>query len=191
MTRPTLPTGLPATTPAGHPATTPAGPPATIPAARRGSATDVLAALVRGIAARPALWRPAVRFDTHERYWTRLDAPAGIDVWLLTWTRTQGTDLHDHGGSAAAFTVVEGTLTEVRPDTGGALTSTALRAVPGGALRTVEPDVVHDVRNDHDEPAVSIHAYAPRLERMSFYAVVDGRLERVRTVTTAEPEVEA
>ena len=176
-----LPT-RPATTPAPRPAPTP-------PASRGGSGTDVLAALVRGIAARPQLWRPAVRFDAADRYWTRLDAPAGIDVWLLTWLRTQGTDLHDHGGSAAAFTVVEGTLTEVRSTAGGALTAVDLRAVPGGALRTVEPDVVHDVRNEHDAPAVSIHAYAPRLEAMSFYAVVDGRLERVRTVRTDEPEV--
>ncbi|GAA4973070.1 cysteine dioxygenase family protein [Kineococcus glutinatus] len=169
--------------------TQPLSPPVPAAALPASEATRTLAALVRGIAARPQLWRPAVRFGAAERWWTRLDAPAGVDVWLLTWLRSQGTDLHDHGGSAAAFTVVAGTLTESRATRDGALHAVPL--TPAGGARTVEPDVVHDVRNDHDEPAVSIHAYAPRLQRMSFYAVTGTGLTRVRTVRTDEPEVDA
>ena len=76
---------------------------------------DELSALTRSLAAQPDLWQPLVRFQESGRWWTRLDAPPGVDVWLLTWLPSQGTELHDHGGSAAAFTIVAGTLTEVRP----------------------------------------------------------------------------
>ena len=76
---------------------------------------DELSALTRSLAAQPDLWRPLVQFQESGRWWTRLDAPPGVDVWLLTWLPSQGTELHDHGASAAAFTIVAGTLTEVRP----------------------------------------------------------------------------
>ena len=33
-------------------------------------------------------------------------------MWLLSWLPDQGTPLHDHGTSAGAFAVVDGTLTE-------------------------------------------------------------------------------
>jgi Cysteine dioxygenase type I len=129
--------------------------------------------LVLCIAAQPWLWRPAVRFGIADCYRTRLAAPEGVDVWLLTWLPSQSTDLHDHGSSSAAFAVVEGALTEVRADPVRGLSSVTLSA-PG--VRLVEPGVVHDVRNDLLKPAVSIHAYFPRLERMTFYDVVGERL---------------
>lgn len=144
----------------------------------------VLAALVRDVAARPERWHPQVRFQTEQRWWTRLDGPPGIDVWLLSWLATQGTELHDHGAAAAAFTVVRGALTEVRAATPGLTT----RTVRAGQVQTVAAGVVHDVVNRDAEPAVSIHAYAPRLSRMTYYRWVDTRLEPVSTVTTTEPE---
>ncbi len=146
--------------------------------------TGELAALVRDIAARTELWVPKVRF-TESRYWTRLPAPGGIDVWLLTWLPEQGTELHDHGDSAAAFTVVGGTLTELRSDYHGDLSAVELRT---DAVRTVEPGVIHDVHNNHTGPAVSIHAYGPRLNRMTYYRLADGALTPVRTVVGDEPE---
>ncbi|MFG3697192.1 hypothetical protein ACGF5C_04615 [Micromonospora sp. NPDC047620] len=42
----------------------------------------------------------------------RLDQTADREVWALSWLPGQGTDLHDHGGSGAAFLVVAGALTE-------------------------------------------------------------------------------
>jgi mannose-6-phosphate isomerase-like protein (cupin superfamily) len=147
--------------------------------------TPELSLLVRRIASNPRLWKSAVRFGTAERYWTRLAAPDGVDVWLLTWLPSQGTDLHDHGSSAAAFAVVEGTLTEVRADPVLGTWSTAVRAP---AVRVVEPGVVHDVRNDHGAPAVSIHAYSPKLTRMTYYDLQEGRLVARREVLGNEPE---
>ncbi|MGZ4552852.1 MAG: cysteine dioxygenase [Mycobacteriaceae bacterium] len=147
-----------------------------------------LSALVRGIAARPQLWRPEVRFSTRERLWTRLEAPEDVDIWLLTWTRTQSTDLHSHGQASAALTVVQGTLTEVRPDGRGSLQADRLSA---GGLRTVAPGAIHDVRNEFDEPAVSIHAYSPRLTAMTFYRLDHGTPVVDHSVLTDEPEIEA
>ncbi len=148
--------------------------------------THELSLVVRRIAGDPPRWRPAVRFGTAVRYWTRLDGPDGVDVWLLTWLPSQGTDLHDHGDSAAAFAVVQGTLTEVRADPAIGTWSTAVSAP---AVRVVEPGVVHDVRNDHRAPAVSIHAYSPRLSRMTYYDLQDGMLVARHEVLSDEPEV--
>jgi mannose-6-phosphate isomerase-like protein (cupin superfamily) len=141
--------------------------------------------LVRAVGDDVGLWRPVVRFGLAERYWRRLDVHPDVDVWLLTWLRAQSTDLHDHGESSAAFVVLEGALTEVRADRETGLSATTLTAP---RARLVEAGVVHDVRNDEDTPAVSIHAYYPRLAGMTFYDFVDGRLVSNRHVPTDEPE---
>lgn len=154
--------------------------------------TTALASLVRTIADRTDLWRPHVRFGTAERYWTRLDGPDGVDVWLLTWMPSQGTDLHDHGDSSAAFVVVQGALTEVRVDRRNESAGLRSAVVRAPAVRVVEPGVVHDVRNDLVEPAVSIHAYSPKLSRMTFYDLVggdDGQLVARTEVLGDEPEL--
>lgn len=147
-----------------------------------------LSALTRSIADRPELWRPLVRFDQGERWWTRLESPAGTDVWLLSWLTSQGTELHDHGGSSAAFTIAAGTLTELRPDADGRLVP---REFTAGQTQTVEISGLHDVVNTHPEPSVSIHAYSPRLTQMTYYARLDGRIVPTRTVATTEPETNA
>ena len=146
-----------------------------------------LAAVTRDLAERADLWRALVRFDRGERWWTRLDGPPGTDVWLLSWLRSQGTELHDHGDSGAAFTVVAGTLTETRPDARDRLVAVELTAAQ---TQTVESGAIHDVVNLHAEPAVSIHAYSPRLERMTYYTRDAGRTTRTHTVRTHEPEQE-
>jgi len=120
--------------------------------------------------------------------WTRLEAPAGVDVWLISWLPSQGTELHDHGASSAAFTVVAGTLTEIRPDD-GRLVPQEFRA---GRTQTVDPGDLHDVLNAGTEPAVSIHAYSSPLTRMTYWARdAEGTLVPTRTVETDEPETEA
>ncbi|WP_051640093.1 cysteine dioxygenase family protein [Cellulomonas sp. URHE0023] len=145
-----------------------------------------LSALTRSIAASPELWRPRVRFQESGRWWTRLDAPAGVDVWLITWLPAQGTELHDHGASSAAFTIASGTITEIRPTADGGLVP---RRFAAGQTQTVDPGDLHDVLNAGTEPAVTIHAYSVPLTRMTYWARSgDGVLVPARTVETDEPE---
>src|SRR3954471_7875779 len=109
---------------------------------------DDLVSITRDIAADEGAWRHLVRFREDGRWWTRLHGDAALDVWLLTWLADQSTDLHDHGASAAAFTVCEGSLSEVR------LTGLTERrtVVAAGSTRTVAPGIVHDVRNPSGRP---------------------------------------
>ena len=78
------------------------------------------AALATRLADNRSLWQGLIRYDAASRYYARLAAEPGYEAWLLTWLPGQGTDWHDHGGSAGAFLVLQGTLTEeqaaVRPD---------------------------------------------------------------------------
>jgi mannose-6-phosphate isomerase-like protein (cupin superfamily) len=148
------------------------------------SAQD-LAALVAELADYRPAWAPYLRFGTNERWWTRLRGDDTVDVWLLTWVTDSGTDLHDHGESAGAFTVVSGTLEEVRPEgPAGELIVTALHT---GDVRVIDRGVVHDVRSPSLAPAISIHAYSPPLREMTFYEQGEWGPQPVRTVAT-EPE---
>src|SRR5438094_6894516 len=128
---------------------------------------------------------PNIDFDADERWHQRIYRDRRVDVWLISWLPTQGTQLHDHGGSSGSFTVLSGTLAEA--------------TVAGPTLRDnvrVAGDsvgfgahYVHDVRNLSDAPAVSVHAYSPPLTTMTFYDVDDfGRLQTLATLATDDPE---
>jgi mannose-6-phosphate isomerase-like protein (cupin superfamily) len=129
-------------------------------------------------------WRSLARFDPSGRWWCRLHHSDEADIWLLSWLAGQATDLHDHGGSAGAFVVVQGELTEVRavPDT----TERVIRTVPTGQAVAIPSSTVHDVYNAGPAAAVSLHAYSPPLASMSFYSQERRGLAKVRTVDTRE-----
>jgi quercetin dioxygenase-like cupin family protein len=168
--------------------TRPAG--QTLQRGRFDAATSVadLTSLVLSYARDPSRWLPRLQLPETDRWWTRLRTSADVDVWLLSWLPGHATELHDHGSSAAAFTVVRGQLEEVR------LTPTQqpfIVAREPGTTTWVAPGVVHDVRAVGHQPAVSIHAYSPPLTKMTYYARdLDGILRASRTVETHEPEEE-
>ena len=118
----------------------------------------------------PALL-PARLEDPGGRRWHQLAGTDHLQLWLIEWPPGARTGFHDHGGSHGAFTVVRGALTErqvVRGDD------------PGGRLgegegRAFGANHLHDVVNDGEGPALSIHAYSPRLDQMTHYDVADGR----------------
>jgi len=131
--------------------------------------------------------RHDVHADPAERWHVRLFQDERVDVWLISWTTDQGTQMHDHGGSSGAFTVVSGQLSEVVWDVvTGAVDE---RAVSAGDAVTFGATYVHDVRNVRSRTAVSVHAYSPPLTHMNFYDVVDGELEPVARIWTDDPEV--
>jgi len=126
---------------------------------------------LRALAQLYASRSPRPRFDPHERWYTRLVAADDHEAWLLTWLPGQATDLHDHGGSAGAFTVLQGRLTEQTVDV--RLTG---RGYGPGATRHFGPHHVHRMVNAGTVPAVSVHVYSPALTRMTRYELVDGVL---------------
>jgi hypothetical protein len=130
---------------------------------------------------------PFVQFDAAERWHQRLYRDRRVDLWLISWLPSQGTQLHDHGGSAGGFTVVRGQLTETTVANGRLhdISRVASDSVGFGK------HYVHDVRNGSHQPAVSVHAYSPPLASMNFYYVgSDGRLIRSASVATEVPEPE-
>ena len=59
---------------------------------------------------------PVGGLPTDERWFTRLHGDDELDVWLISWVPERSTELHDHGGSLGALTVVSGRLAETRWD---------------------------------------------------------------------------
>lgn len=149
-----------------------------------------LAELVRAIAADEQLWFPRLELPSAgERRWTRLAGDSSVDVWLLSWAPGHSTDLHDHGLSAAAFTVVRGRLSELRQRADGRLQAFRRDA---GSVTTIAAGVAHDVHGAGSWPAVSIHAYSPPLREMNYYTLDSvGNLHRSGSVLTARPELES
>lgn len=112
--------------------------------------------------------------DPHpaERSWLRLLATDEYELWLISWPVGAATDWHDHGASSGAFTVLRGTLTEHTFNGGLQLVDHGV-----GDAKAFAAGYAHDVRNAAAEPALSLHAYAPRLTTMTRYRFLGDRLE--------------
>ena len=129
---------------------------------------------------------------TDDRWFARLGGDDELDVWLISWVPDRSTELHDHGGSLGALTVVSGALRETRWD-GQALRRRRLRAGDQAAFPlgwvhdvvwTPERDLATPVR-----PTLSVHAYSPPLTAMSYYDVTERKtLRRKHTELTDVPE---
>jgi predicted metal-dependent enzyme (double-stranded beta helix superfamily) len=148
--------------------------------------TADLLSVARWHAASPDDWPFAPRFDPRQRWYGRLAVADDHEVWLLTWLPGQATDLHDHGGSAGAFTVVSGEIIEQtvqsgHPGQAGELINTTLAAGQG---RRFGAHHVHRVVNAGTRPAVTVHVYGPALKAMTRYRLHEGRLS-VESITQA------
>jgi hypothetical protein len=135
-------------------------------------------AIAARYAATPDQWPVAPRFNPMGRWYHRLAEEADYEVWLLTWLPGQGTDLHDHGGSAGAFQVLSGSLTEdtVIPGTPARITA---RELGEGAGRRFGTRHIHRITNRSTRPAISIHVYGPALTTMTRYRIGAGGLDVV------------
>ncbi len=89
-----------------------------------------LVQLATQLAAQTSLWEPLVDYDPVSRYYARLARESDFEAWLLTWVPGQGTEWHDHGGSAGAFITVRGV-----PDRGTC--RGAVRTVRRGSSRSL------------------------------------------------------
>ncbi len=132
---------------------------------------------------------PFIDFNSETRWHQRIYRDHAIDTWLISWLPTQGTQLHDHGGSAGAFTVVSGELAEaVYVETGDGTGQLREHRRPAGASIGFDTQYVHDVRNLSDAPAVSVHSYSRPLTSMTYYDFQDGVLARLAVLATDDPE---
>jgi hypothetical protein len=135
---------------------------------------------------------------TDDRWFVRLHGDDEVDVWLISWVPGHRTELHDHGGSLGAVTLLSGSLDELRWD-GEQL---RCRRLGAGDQAAFPLGWVHDVvwaptgprasltsLSGPQEPSLSVHAYSPPLTVMSYYEVTDQhRLRRKRTELTDQPE---
>jgi hypothetical protein len=139
-----------------------------------------------------------------ERWFTRISGDDELDIWLISWVPGQPTELHDHGGSLGALTVLSGALNEFRWD-GRQLRRRRLDAgdqagfplgwvhdvvwAPRPVVTHVVAPLVTPVSAAPVQPTLSVHAYSPPLTAMSYYEVTQrNRLRRTRTELTDEPE---
>lgn len=107
----------------------------------------------------------------HGRTWARVHADDDVELWLISWPVGAETGWHDHGTATGALTVLRGELVEHTRS--GLPERLALRP---GVARSFGAGHVHDVRNEGDGPALSLHAYSPRLSTMTHYKLVKDRL---------------
>ena len=135
-----------------------------------------LRALVDELAADPARWADLVRHDPSRRIFEPLlDEPA-VEAWLICWMPGHDTGFHDHDLSSGAVTVVSGIVREERLRLGGHVSSEIFGA---GTTFDFTSSDIHRVTHEGAGPAVTLHAYSPRLRRMGAYAVAgDGALRR-------------
>jgi len=130
-----------------------------------------------------------------DRWFARLHGDDEVDIWLISWAPGQRTELHDHGGSLGALTLLSGSLDEFRWD-GERLRRSRLEA---GDQAGFPLGWVHDVVWAPTGPApavtppagptLSVHAYSPPLTVMSYYEVTEKHtLRRRRTELTDQPE---
>ncbi len=124
-----------------------------------------------------AQWPVAPRFDAARRWYHRLAVAPDHEVWLLTWLPGQSTDWHDHGGSAGAFHVWSGMLTEDVVTAGGGTPRITARELGEGAGRRFGSRHIHRITNRSTGPAISIHVYGPALTTMTRYRVRPGGLD--------------
>ncbi len=141
---------------------------------------------------------PAGGVPADDRWFARLYGDDEVDIWLISWVPGHSTELHDHGGSLGALTLLSGSLDEFRWD-GERL---RLRRLEAGDQAGFPLGWVHDVvwtptrparsvkaSSVPQEPALSVHAYSPPLTVMSYYEITGQQtLRRKRTELTDLPE---
>jgi quercetin dioxygenase-like cupin family protein len=135
-----------------------------------------LQAFVARLAATPELWQPHVRHSSEARVYEQICDHDDVNAWLICWSTDQDTGFHDHDESAAAIAVIEG---QVREDRLRLAAMPETRVIGAGTTFVVAPTAIHRVLHAGTTPAVTIHAYSPRLTRTGAYRIgPGGELER-------------
>jgi Cysteine dioxygenase type I len=121
-------------------------------------------------------WRARLRFEDlnlaavyphgADRSYVRLPSRSGCEVWLICWPAGSRAPLHDHGEASALATMLHGELREwLKPEQDAAVT----RIWRGSETVEIPVHARHEVWNESEHTAYSLHVYAPRLASMTFY----------------------
>jgi hypothetical protein len=95
-----------------------------------------------------------------------------FDAWLIAWPSGGKVELHDHGNSTGALSVISGSLVESVPSRDDAGRFGLVRHdLHAGATLGFGAGHVHDVVNESEGHALSLHIYSPALTSMTFYDV--------------------
>jgi len=128
-----------------------------------------------GLAEARDLWAPKVHHDPSRRFSVRIAHTEEYDAWLIGWVPGQGISAHDHGNSAGAVVVTDGTLVEARWPAGSSVPE--VRQLAAGEPPVVlDADQVHALANLHDAVATSVHVYSPPLTEMRWFEAEEDRL---------------
>jgi mannose-6-phosphate isomerase-like protein (cupin superfamily) len=140
-----------------------------------------LLAIAEGLAVSAQGWPGMDR--PSRRVWDVMVASDTFEAWVIAWPRGGAIELHDHGGSSGALVVASGELVETTvTERANGRAETETTVLPVGTSTTFEAPHVHDLVNLGAVPAISVHAYAPRLTAMTYYDVAEGGLVTGRTV---------
>jgi predicted ABC-type ATPase len=108
-------------------------------------------------------------------------------IWLLGWSNREGTDIHDHVGSAAAITVVRGRVDErafaFKTKDGeeevkqsktkeGLDVASTLRTLHSGSTVTIGAPYVHEMHGESGnlkQRDITVHGYFPPLDKMHYF----------------------
>src|SRR3712207_3705061 len=105
---------------------------------------DELERLCQRIYIRGELWRPLLD-DGCDRVCACLYLDSSIGVYLASWSPRDGTELHEHEGTAGAVVVAKGTNREERPGREGGEEALELRAGSSFQFEDGEPHRIENV----------------------------------------------
>jgi predicted metal-dependent enzyme (double-stranded beta helix superfamily) len=136
---------------------------------------DALRLLVARLAADPGAWAHLVRHDSEQRVFEQVLDEPDVEAWLICWMPGHDTGFHDHDLSSGAVTVLSGAVLEERLGIG----TTASNLYEAGETFDFTASEIHRVTHAGAAPAVTLHAYSPRLRRLGAYSVTPaGALQR-------------
>ncbi|MGZ3445035.1 MAG: cysteine dioxygenase [Myxococcaceae bacterium] len=100
-----------------------------------------------------------------------LHRTAGWEVLLVGWLPGQRSAPHGHGESFGVTCLLEGALTEVvyRLAPGGQVMRAERHVHRAGSVFREQPHTIHHVEHTGRSRTISLHLYAPPLERMEIY----------------------
>lgn len=142
---------------------------------------DELVDIAEGLAGVAAEW-PRIAGLAH-RQCELMVASDTLEAWVITWPPGGSIELHDHGGSWGAVSVVAGELVEtsVAQTYSGEL-ALRTRMLRQDSMIRIADHHLHDIANVSGAEALSVHVYAPRLTSMSYYRIDGATLEVSHTV---------